>query len=134
METLLTTLPWIQIILAVILTVAILLQQRGAGIGGAFGGSDSSVHYERRGSEKTLFRATIVLSILFVLSALVQVIIIQSITPDYIPTNNTDISPETDASIDAVELEGENIENISVENTASEELENLLLDADNAAQ
>jgi len=62
-------LPWIQITLAILLVIAIILQQSGAGLGGAFGGSDSaSINHTRRGGEKVLFQATIVLGILFALS------------------------------------------------------------------
>jgi preprotein translocase subunit SecG len=60
-------LPIIQIVLAVLLTGAVLLQQSEAGMGGAFGGSDAAGSWRtRRGFEKTLFIATIVLAILFV--------------------------------------------------------------------
>lgn len=41
----------VQIIIAVLLTVAILLQQRGTGLGGAFGG-EGGVYYKKRGLEK----------------------------------------------------------------------------------
>jgi preprotein translocase subunit SecG len=56
----------VQSILAVALTVAILLQQRGAGVGGAFGG-EITAYRSRRGIERTLFRLTIVLAVLWVL-------------------------------------------------------------------
>ena len=55
----------IEAILALGLIVCILLQQRGAGIGGAIGGGSDASFSERRGSEKTLFRITIVIAILF---------------------------------------------------------------------
>ena len=68
-------LPIIQIVLAVLLTVAVLFQQSEAGAGGAFGGSDSVSSWRtRRGFEKFLFHATIVLAILFVVSALTALI------------------------------------------------------------
>jgi preprotein translocase subunit SecG len=64
-------LPIIQIVLAVLLTVAVLFQQSDAGAGGAFGGSDSvSAWRTRRGFEKFLFMATIVLAALFIAAAL----------------------------------------------------------------
>lgn len=62
-------LPYIQITLSLLLIAAIILQSTGSGLGGVFGGSDDSVHYTRRGFEKTLFQATIVLAILYVLAA-----------------------------------------------------------------
>lgn len=70
METLIPALPYIQIALALLLTAGIVLQARGASLGGAFGGDNfASTFYKRRGAEKFLFNATIVLAILFVLSA-----------------------------------------------------------------
>jgi preprotein translocase subunit SecG len=60
-----TALALVQSILAVALTVAILLQQRGAGVGGAFGG-EITAYRSRRGIERTLFRLTIVLATLWV--------------------------------------------------------------------
>jgi preprotein translocase subunit SecG len=60
-----TALALVQSILAVALTVAILLQQRGAGVGGAFGG-EITAYRSRRGIERTLFRLTIVLASLWV--------------------------------------------------------------------
>ena len=70
MEFLVKILPWVQIILSIILGASILLQQTGAGVGGAMGGSDDSIHYTRRGMEKFLFYLSIVIAILFALSAL----------------------------------------------------------------
>lgn len=58
-----------EMILAVLLILIILVQQRGTGLGGAFGGS-GGVYRTRRGAERFLFRTTIVLAILFVLTAL----------------------------------------------------------------
>ena len=60
-------LPYAQIIVSVILVTSIMLQQSGAGVGGALGGNDSgSFHHTRRGFEKWLFYATIVLAVIFV--------------------------------------------------------------------
>ena len=69
-------LPYIQIILSVLLVAAILLQQRGSSLGGAFGGDNfSATFHKRRGAELFLFRATIVLGILFVVSAFLALVI-----------------------------------------------------------
>ena len=63
----------IQIILAVLLTVAILMQHSDAGAGGAFGGSDSVSSWRtRRGFEKFLFIGTIVMIVVFVILAIVS--------------------------------------------------------------
>ena len=63
----------IQIIFAILLVVFILLQQRGSGIGMAFGGGDGNAYRSRRGIEKFLFGATIVIAVLFCASALATV-------------------------------------------------------------
>jgi len=73
MQTFIDVLPYVQIALAVLLMVAVLLQQTGAGLGGAFGADNfSSGFHTRRGFERTLFYVTILLAIAFVLSALVS--------------------------------------------------------------
>jgi preprotein translocase subunit SecG len=73
-EKLTTSLQIVQIIVAATLIALILLQAKGTGLGGIFGG-DSSVYKSRRGVEKTLFNATIGLSVVFFLVAIVNVII-----------------------------------------------------------
>jgi preprotein translocase subunit SecG len=62
-----------QLILAIALVVAILLQQRGTGLGGAFGG-EITAYRSRRGIERTLFRMTIVLAALFVAFSLLNLL------------------------------------------------------------
>lgn len=76
MEILRATLPYAQIILSLLLIIGIVLQQRGAGLGGAFGGDNfASTFYKRRGAEKFLFNATIILALLFALSAILGFLI-----------------------------------------------------------
>lgn len=53
-----------QISTAILLIVAILLQNRGTGLGAAFGG-EGNVYRTKRGLEKKLFTATVILSIAF---------------------------------------------------------------------
>lgn len=68
-------LPYVQIILAVLLITVILMQQRGSSLGGAFGGDNfSAAFHKRRGGELFLFRSAIVLAVLFVLSALLNIV------------------------------------------------------------
>lgn len=61
-----------QILIAVALIATILFQLHGGGLGGIFGQSDS-VYRTRRGIEKTLFKLTIVLAIIFVILAVLMV-------------------------------------------------------------
>jgi preprotein translocase subunit SecG len=53
-----------QVIVSILLIVVILLQNRGAGLGSAFGGS-GGVYLTKRGLEKKLFIATIVIAVIF---------------------------------------------------------------------
>jgi preprotein translocase subunit SecG len=53
-----------QLIVSVALLFAVLLQARGSGLGGTFGG-DSSVYRSRRGIERRLWQFTIALIVLF---------------------------------------------------------------------
>lgn len=69
-----TTLNIIQIVISVLLATAILLQQKGVGLGAAFGGS-SNIYSTKRGVDKILFRATIVLAVLFFATAAANLLI-----------------------------------------------------------
>lgn len=68
-----TILTIAQAVLAVLLIAAVLLQARGSGLGSAFGG-EGNVYLTKRGAEKQLHRATIVLTILFLGVSLAQVL------------------------------------------------------------
>lgn len=76
MEAIGDVLPYAQIILSILLVTAILLQQRGSSLGGAFGSDNfSATYHKRRGAELFLFKATIVLAVLFVGSAFLAFVI-----------------------------------------------------------
>ena len=62
-------LPYAQITVAVLLIGAILLQQKGTGLGAAFGG-EGGVYHTKRGFEKALFISTIILGVIFVILAI----------------------------------------------------------------
>ncbi|MBB1555588.1 preprotein translocase subunit SecG [Candidatus Saccharibacteria bacterium] len=64
----------VSIVSAVLMIVAILLQQRGASLGAGFGGS-SELYTTRRGLDKNLFEVTIFLAVTFVLSILVGLVL-----------------------------------------------------------
>lgn len=57
----------IAVIAAILMIVMILAQNRGTGLGEAFGG-DSSFHFTRRGIELVMHQLTIIFAIVFVLS------------------------------------------------------------------
>ena len=63
----------IQIVLAVLMVIAILLQQRGTGLSSAFGG-EGNVYRTKRGLEKIIFIATIILAIAFLATAFINVL------------------------------------------------------------
>jgi len=65
----------VQIIISVCLIVAVLLQVKGQGLGGIFGGTDAGIYKTRRGAEKTLFNLTVVLVVLFFVFAMASVIV-----------------------------------------------------------
>ncbi len=63
------------IIISIALIASVVLQSKGAGLGGLTGGDAGSVFSARRGIEKTLFRITIVLSVIFFLLAIATVFV-----------------------------------------------------------
>lgn len=75
MELISQLLPYIQVALAVLLTVGILLQQTAAGLGGALGDNFSSGFHTRRGFEKFIFNATVALAVAFATSAFLALVI-----------------------------------------------------------
>lgn len=69
-----TVLPIITLISAILMIIAILLQQRGASLGAGFG-SSGELFTARRGLDKNLFDATIILAVIFIASILASMII-----------------------------------------------------------
>jgi len=67
-------LPLIQILISVVLIVLVLLQQKGQALGSAFG-QEGGFYSTKRGIQKKIFLATIVLGTLFVAFALLNFII-----------------------------------------------------------
>ena len=65
----------VQIVLAITLIVVILLQVKSASLGSAFGGSDASIYTSRRGIDRILFQFTIALSILFLITSIVVLLV-----------------------------------------------------------
>ncbi|MBI2055097.1 MAG: preprotein translocase subunit SecG [Candidatus Sungbacteria bacterium] len=67
-------LPIFQIVVSILLTVFILLQQRGTGLSATFGG-DGNVYRTKRGLEKIIFYVTMVLVVLLLASAMATTIL-----------------------------------------------------------
>lgn len=65
-------LPILQIIVAILLIVFILLQQRGTALGSAFGGEGGGFYATRRGIQQKIFWATIVCGALFIILAILN--------------------------------------------------------------
>ncbi len=68
------TLSIIQIVLSLILIVLIIIQSKGTGMGTAFGG-DMGFYGTKRGAEKIMFKFTIVIAFLFMVTSLIGVIL-----------------------------------------------------------
>lgn len=64
----------VQIIVSIALIGVILVQAKGSGLGGIFGG-DSSIYKTRRGVEKTIFQSTIALAVVFFAISVVSVLL-----------------------------------------------------------
>jgi len=61
------------IISAIIMIACILIQNRGASLGAAFGG-ESEFYGDRRGAEKVIFYITIITAVIFVLSIILSIL------------------------------------------------------------
>ena len=64
-----------QIVISIALIVAIVLQSKGAGLGGLTGATEGSVFRARRGVEKLLFNITIGLAIAFFVTSILNVMV-----------------------------------------------------------
>ncbi len=70
-----TILPIAQGIIAILLIIFILVQQRGTALGSAFGGEGGGFYSTRRGIQKKIFWATIVSGALFIILALINLVV-----------------------------------------------------------
>lgn len=69
-----------QIVLAVALIGAVLLQSKGEELGGVFGGAQS-IYQTRRGVDRLLFSLTVFIAIAFFILAIVNVVLSGTFTP-----------------------------------------------------
>jgi protein translocase SecG subunit len=67
-------LPFLQLVVAVLLIVFVLLQQRGTALGSAFG-QEGGFYATRRGIQKKIFWATVACGALFIILALLNLIL-----------------------------------------------------------
>lgn len=58
------------IIISIALTISVLLQQQGSGLGSMFGSSGGESYRSKRGAEKIFYNMTIILIVLFVVNGL----------------------------------------------------------------
>ena len=63
-----------QSIISILLVIVILLQQRGTALGSAFGGSGGEAYSSRRGFQKNLLWATVVLTAAFIVLAVLNLV------------------------------------------------------------
>ena len=64
----------VQVIISIAIIVLVLLQAKGSGLGGIFGG-DGGIYRTRRGVEKSLHQITITLAVIFFAASLISVIV-----------------------------------------------------------
>lgn len=72
-----TALSIAMILVSVVLIIVVLMQSKGSGFSGAFGGSSSSIYRTRRGLEKTLYQFTIGIAVVFVVIAILADLLIK---------------------------------------------------------
>jgi preprotein translocase subunit SecG len=60
----------VEIIISIVLIIIILLQAKGSGFSGVFGGETSQIYRTRRGLERRLFQFTIFMSATFIVLSL----------------------------------------------------------------
>lgn len=65
-----TAVSFIQIILGLLLILVIIIQQKGSGLGSSFGG-DMGFYRTKRGAEKLLFYATIIIALIFIIFSVI---------------------------------------------------------------
>lgn len=65
----------LQIIISVLFILSVMVQQRSSGLSSAFGGSAGAVQSTKRGAEKVVFNASIILAIIFVAISLAFIFI-----------------------------------------------------------
>lgn len=70
-----TALRYTQAVLSVLIIAIILIQSKGSGVSSVFGGGEGNVYRTRRGAEKIIFRATIVLVVLWFATAIGSLLI-----------------------------------------------------------
>jgi len=69
-----TILDIIQLVSSILIVITILLQRRGSGLSATFGGGgDGNFYHAKRGLEKALLVATIILAIVFLGTALLRI-------------------------------------------------------------
>ena len=64
-----------QIAVSILLIISILFQQRGTALGSAFGGGGGEFYSTRRGLQKKIFLASIILGSLFIILGLLNLLI-----------------------------------------------------------
>ncbi|HRH26309.1 MAG TPA: preprotein translocase subunit SecG [Candidatus Paceibacterota bacterium] len=75
MQTVATVLPYAQIGLSIFLIVLVLMQRSDADLGSAFGADGGGTRFTRRGLEKGLFNATILVAAVFAVLSVLSIIV-----------------------------------------------------------
>ncbi len=64
----------VQIVIAIFLIICILIQSQSSGLGSSFGSNSGAAYRSKRGMEKIIFMATIVLAVFFLLLSIINII------------------------------------------------------------
>ena len=70
-----TILMVLQVAVPIFLMVCILIQQKGTALGSAFGSEGGTTYVQKRGVEKKIFWASIVLGALFIIVSLLNLLL-----------------------------------------------------------
>jgi len=62
----------VQIVSCILIIVSVLLQQKGTGLSGVFGGS-TNFYQTKRGAEKVLFYTTVFAALAFLIATMLQI-------------------------------------------------------------
>ena len=95
------TLLYTHLVIGILFIISVLVQDKGVGFGTAVGGAaGAGVYTSQRGAAKLLHRTSVVLAVLFLLTALVYVVV----PPAPVDTSGPQVNASADASLTSPEL------------------------------
>lgn len=107
-------LSFVQIGVAVLLVAVVLLQQKGEGLSATFGGGGGGIYRTKRGLERVLLIATIVLAVAFLGTGLASVFLEARTAPVFLPDTSIPAQPD-DTSANTIQIPTTNITDLEFE-------------------